>query len=486
MNISKNQIFNIFLIILLIVDFGYSYYQYSQSAIDGDFPAIVSGSGNYEKVMEDPLGFAALSGEKYAATNRYSAHAFMSYHFKFFPKFLQNFVSPIDSLFLAIAITKLLVHILFLGVLSYFVSGFFNFRTDYMLYAAVLISPLIHYGGEYFMYFQIIDPAITYVMFYTLPIALTLLFLLPFYKLLVLGKISNSPVFIIGWIVLAIVLSLFGPLTSPILILAVGITFIHLILKNFYQANSPDPFMRLLNSFKKIPTTVLIIFPITLLAALYSMYIGTKNTENEWYPTPLTERFSKLWEGINVVFMDFDSGVPYLLIVIIFNFILLYIFYRHHHRLYFKLVFFLTVFCILYIVMLPLGGYREYRPVILRRDTLLPVLCIIFFFWASSSLIIVRNLKGFRKLIPLIIIIPLLYHYTITDLVTEAKGNNKRCQKEHLHILAESTSDCVTLKKNCFLAGWSFINRCEDSVAAALLFHYYNITPKVIHYKFDE
>ncbi|PZR24286.1 MAG: hypothetical protein DI539_01020 [Flavobacterium psychrophilum] len=484
MNFGKKLLY-LLLALLLFADIAYSCYQYSKSTIDGDFPALVLGVSPYDKVLEDPLGFSALAGEKYAATNRFTAHAVMSGYFKTVPFILQSVVSPIESVHLSIVIAKLTIHILLLFLLSYYVSGWINFKWKYILIAAILITPLFQTEEKFITYLPLIDIAITYTMFYALPMAALLIFYLPYYNHFVKGNdMVSSKLFITGWIFFALLLSFFGPLTAPVIILSNIIIFPYLLWKNFDNYDKSNFIVRLWNSINKINKSVLI----TLLSAgffsLYSMHIGTNNSENG-EPTPLSERYSLLLKGIKKVFFSVGSGVPYILVSAIICTVVVYILYKKEYPKYFQILVFLLIFSILYILLLPLGGYRFYRPLILRRDTLTPVLCIIFFCWSASTMILLLRLAGLKKIFPVALASVLIVFYTKKD-INLHENPKLACEIETMKKVAASKEDCILLERNCELTRWSFNTDCKESENSAMLLEYYNIIPRKIYFHYPE
>jgi hypothetical protein len=284
----------------------------------------------------------------------------------------------------------------------------------------------------------------------------------------------------------AVAIALFGPLPAPIILITVTLIFSHLIVKNFGRKYNPDPVMRLWKAVTSINRTVLTLLSFAAVTSIYSLYIGTKNSENDVSPIALEERFSKLIQGINDAFFTINSGFVYIMAALVLNLVLLYVLYRPKYRLYFKVVFFLTLFCLMYVFFLPFGGYRWYRPLILRRDTLTPVLCVIFFCWGTSSVFLINNFRGIKKAIPLLYIIPVMFFYTKKDIITKSARPATECEKASIEILAKSTENCVKLEKNCLVASWIFNTECQQSAYPTAMFEYYNITSKKVYFYFDE
>ena len=70
---NKNN-FYIFILYFLIY-FGFSFYQYYETMLDGDLLAVVLPTEPYKKVLADPLGTSViLNHEIYNVPNRFFAH----------------------------------------------------------------------------------------------------------------------------------------------------------------------------------------------------------------------------------------------------------------------------------------------------------------------------------------------------------------------------------------------------------------------------
>lgn len=482
MNFLKKQLIYIVLILLVLADLSYSCYQYSNSYIDGDFSGIVLAVPPYDKVLEDPLGISIFNGETYAATNRFTAHAVMAGYFRTVPFLLQNIFSPIDSVYISIIAAKLMIHALLLLLVSYYVAAWNGFKWKYILISYILIAPLFQTEGSYFMHMAAIDLCITYTMYYALPMIFLLLFYLPFYRFFVTGYISNRKVFTISWILFSLILAFFGPLTSPIILVANLIIFVYLTIKGQFRINEANLLKKLWYTVKTINSTVFTILLFAGLFSLYSMYVGTKNTENG-VPISLNERYTLLFKGINEVFFSIESGIIYIFVATIITLASSYILYRKEYSRYFNLVFLLLVFSVIYIFLLPLGGYRIYRPVILRRDTHLPILVIIYFYWSTSSILLLKKLTGIKKAFPFALAAIIIIFYTKADFSLKNKFYNPM-EKECISDVAKSTEDCILLEPNFPIAQWQFNTECEKSENAATLLEFYNITPRKIYFHY--
>jgi len=231
-------------------------------------------------------------------------------------------------------------------------------------------------------------------------------------------------------------------------------------------------------------SVIIILSCATVILSLYSLYIGTKNIENG-EPMALGERYKVLLKGIIEVFFKKESGVMYIFFGVLFNLSLLYSLCRNDYQKYFRLVFLLLAFCAIYIALLPLGGYRGYRPLILRQDTSLPVLIILFYIWATSGIFLVKRIPRNYKAYPLGVIVFTCFFYTITDMQMPTVFSID-AERQFMERAAASKIDCVPLERWAPVASWGFNSKCEDGENVAALLFYYHITPRKIYLYYPE
>jgi hypothetical protein len=224
-NLKKNKIMNeriinTILIIFLLADFSYSFNQYYHSALDGDMANIIVPAEGYSHVLKDPFGLGPLlEGERYAGPNRFFSHWTMRNYMLYTPKFLQNFVSPITSLYLSTALFKGSLHIAFVLLLAGFVNKFKSVFTINFLIACSLIAPLLQYGG-FNGQMAIVDTSTTYAFFYAFPLVLLLLFLIPLYTKVYLKEVFKmSMIQTVGFYLVLVVWAFSGPIIPPVLLL---------------------------------------------------------------------------------------------------------------------------------------------------------------------------------------------------------------------------------------------------------------------------
>jgi hypothetical protein len=210
MKLKRNII--ILLMLFLIADISFSFVQYFNTPLYGELDGCVLPNKNVQKVFDHPLGFKALAtGERYLNPNRYFSHMPLSVYFKNVPFWLQSFLSPIDSVYAASAIAKLLTQIVFLFALAWFISEDKKLFTQKVLIALVILAPLIQING-YYSRMSIIDRSVLYTFFYGIPLTLLMILLMYLYR--VMENKYRMPF----WVFLLILpFTLMLPLSSPLI-----------------------------------------------------------------------------------------------------------------------------------------------------------------------------------------------------------------------------------------------------------------------------
>lgn len=461
---KKNNIFIILAMTIFILDLCYSIKQYQAIKIDGDFAQIVLPSEWYGKVLKDPFGkLAIFDGERYQATNRFTAHFIMRTYFYNAPLFLQNFFSPIESLYLSVTIAKTFIHIAFLFLIAYYSSILIGFNLRNLILGIAISTPFLINGGLYEYYLGFNDKAITYSMFYTLPLIWLMFYYLPIYKKVYLKNEQISVMTIIIYIPLTFLIVLSGPLVAP-LILLINFTFFTI---SFFK-------IKVINKFKI--SNVQIFYIIGIIFSLYSIYLGTFNVENDGCKLNVIDRYNALFSGLYQILFMIRYGVLFLYVLIILNLFWLKM-YKIPTPIYsILLVFFLI--SIMYLALLPLGGCRDYRPNIIRRDTLLPILVILLFFITTTSLYLIKN----KKYLFLIIWFIFSFVFWKSDVFPYDYDSNI-LEKKNLVQLSHSTDSCVLLNENFPVFSWNNYYDCNESYVSSQLIFHYKISPRVILYK---
>lgn len=415
----------------------------------------------YSRVLQDPFGLSAVfGGEKYGAPNRFFVHWFMSAYFKNVPAFLQNFINPIASVYLSCALLKAVVQVLIGWMLAAYVSGTAKPARRGFLLAAILIFPLFQ-NADYRGTMGVIDGSVTYTCFYALPLGLLLLFFWPFVRAFRSGQRLQLPLFQkIMLAALAVVLALSGPLVAPVVLMVC-------LLIGWSG----------LGQFSKIANTNFLPLVFFGVLCIYSLYLGTFNVEGEAATVPIWERYARLPEGIfNQI--SLRLGLPLLLGLVAINAVFLKKQKSEDATRILKILKWLALFCLLFILLLPLGGYREYRPNIIRRDTILPVLlCLMFCFCLTTSFLLKNLPQKFRKWYAAVIVLVLAI-YTAADINPKIFTQNQ-CERDALKQIAASSDKVVKLDADCTVLAWHKITAPEASEWNAHLLQIWGVTEEV-------
>lgn len=387
---KKRKILYLFLLFFLLGDFSYSFLQYYHTSLDGDMAAGIVPAKDVQKIFDDPFGFTAITKDKpHANPNRYFSHLFFRDYFQTIPLLVQKFSNPVESIYISCAIIKLLIQVLIIYLLAIAITKTTSLFSLDLLTAAALIAPLFQADG-YNRYMGIIDKSITYTFFYALPLMLLLLFYIQFYVPIYLKKKNRlGPVSKISAVLLTIILPFSGPLIPGVIVIISLLGFIYYYRSSRFHFNLKNLF----RVFRKIPKTVLLYFgPVTVLS-IYSLFLGTYNSTYHTDMIPIMERYLRLPAGLYFQFTQ-KLAFPLLFIFIAVNiFFIKKHFYTKEGREIITISKWIGIFALIYILLLPLGGYRPYRPNILRYDTIMPLtLCIIYLF-VRTSFFILRNVK---------------------------------------------------------------------------------------------
>ncbi len=462
------------LLLFLLSDVAYSFYQHSQTYLDGDIANIVMPSPSYNKVLTDPFGVTAMKGEMYPGPNRYFAHAGMSAYFKTVPFLFQYIDTPINSVYWAAALIKIFIQVLIISLLAGYISDK-NSNKNAFIIAAALITPLFQTTG-YNLYMGIIDRSITYNFFYALPLGLLLLYFLPFYK----EKYSDNSIF--SWmmnfalLLFMVFLSFNGPLIQAVILILCPAILLYKAYNVFKIQENVLFLKRIWLSIILIPKQLLFFFIVFCLLSLYSVYLGTFNSENLTHIIPLAERYARLPLGL---FNMLTQRIGFALFVAVFILNILIIFklkkvQESQNLLYiFKWI---AYFSLAYLLLLPLGGYRNYRPNIVRYDTFMPILLAMFFFYGKSTLFIISYLVKKKKVFYLATILIFSGIMTFADKPTKYLND---CEKAAFETISHSPKKIVALENDCKVMAWEKITDSSHSETNARLLHYWGVTKEV-------
>jgi len=470
----------IVLSLFLISDIGFSFVQHLQKPLDGDMAECILPSKQYQQIFQDPLGIKVITQDaSYPNPNRFFCYYIFSKYFKSIPIFLQSFTTPIESIYVASALAKILIQVFILLLLGFFITGKGNFFNKDSLIAMALITPLFQTNG-YRSYMGIIDPAITYAFSYALPCAWLLLFYLPFYKASYFDKKFSPNKFILAILILfTFFITLNGPLNPGVIIIISILYIIHHFKLNYSASLPASTSQRIMIALKNIPKPYLFIFSLAGILSLYSLYLGNHSSLFQDVKIPISQRYLRLPEGIYYLVSQ-KIGYPLLLIIIGINAFLIYKFYKSEEgNKILNLLKWIGMFSLFYILLLPLGGYRTYRPDIIRYDTVMPITLALIFIYGLSTIFLLKNIKNKGNYVYLILVIAFSIVYTLADKLEP--GRNK-CEKESLTRLANSKENTVFLNSDCTVMSWEKITDSTASSFNGELLQYWGVTKEVKHY----
>lgn len=463
-------------VLYVVADLVCTFVQYNRMVLDGDFTAIVLPSASYTPVLHDPFGWAVLTKQAvYAAPNRFFAHATLAAYFRVMPAWLQVVLPPIDSLYAAAALFSTVTQALLIYVLAVYASGTGRLGSDRLWLVMALLTPFFQaqgYAGE----MAIIPQAISYTFFYPWPLLLLLVWLLPFYRLAQGQPWRMSALGVVASVALAVVLAFNGPIIPGVVaVLLLGIGWYWL------RAAPGGSWLARLRAVPRQPMLLL-----GLLGALcaYSLFIGRNNAENAWTTLSLGARYQLLPMGV-LKQLTGKLGMPLLLLLCLANAYLLRRWAAptpetRRIRLVLRWV---GWFALGYVLLLPLGGYRSYRPYLLRFDSISPITLGLFFFYGLSATYLLRTLpkRGRPWYTGAVLLVAFIYANADRKLHV-ADGND--CERQALAQLAQApvATPIVQLPQACNVLSWKLITDPAQSANNAAMLDYWRVTQGPKHY----
>jgi len=242
---------------------------------------------------------------------------------------------------------------------------------------------------------------------------------------------------------------------------------------SFREANHSRSFQNFFNAFKNIPPFILFFFTFFCLVCLYSLYIGTFNAENDDNPLSIHDRYVRLPAGLYYLFTR-KLGLPLLTVMIFLNAFLIRRIDSTEAKRIISLLKWIAIFCIIYVLLLPIGGYRNYRPNIIRYDTMIPVTICMIFMYGYSTYFLLKQLSAntaWKRVYALgIVLVSLIF--TTADKPTTGKNT---CEKKALEQIVQSKEKIVHLTCDCTVMAWVKITDYHGSEANAELLKYLGI-----------
>lgn len=486
----------------LLWDLYASFSSYLSSELLGDLAPIVLPVPSYSPILNDPLGFQVLmTGEGAAGPNRFWAHFITFIYFNNIPFLLQDLgVKPIDSIYLACGILKILTQIGIMLLLCKWVIGKKSiFSADAVVLSAFICTFFFtanthHRAFDVKTSMTIIDNSIVYTIFYATSLLLLMLYLHPFLQRIwgfKENKFSIRQHILLFF--LSFVISFNGPTNSPSILLICPLILLGLWMKNFRNITVKTALLhKVITAIKMIPRGLLIHFIWVILLNLYSFYLGTFNIENLTDAPSLVTRYALLLKGF---YYDYicniyhPSPLGILLVLILINTGLVVRFVTKEKQVrYLNILYFSIVFFVIYTLLLPLGGYRSYRPSIIRYDVIMPTTLGFLWLFFYSCYLLISHFKGIAQTVYALTLMSLLVFLSIIDRVPSEPTN--QCEYSALEQFANSTEKVVALPP-CRILSWRLLkapNGGESYTTSKLLYRwqvikdkdkrYYNVSPE--------
>jgi hypothetical protein len=447
------------LFVFIVFSLSRSFKQFYVFNLDGDIAESVLPYPDIQKTFDDPTGIKTIiNNDKHLGPNRFFSHYFMYKTFREIPLFLQNFCDPVNSVYYTSAIAKSLMLIMLLFLLAVIITGSVKlFSLKFILAVAILIPFFQVNGRHLYTDIGIIDRSITYSFFYAMPLIFVLIYYLPLSLELLHNRIIKiNWILIILWTIIAIMACFSGPIFPPVILIINLLLFSHLYIKNWKVTENQTFFKKTFKTFKSMGIRAhLFLIPISFLA-LYSTFLGTFNNAFADIQLSLKELYLLLPKGIFRSF--FSTSYVIIILLLIANYLIL--FYKYKNDTQYKKIIglyrLLIIFSVIYVILLPLGGYRDCRPFILRYDTIIPITVLSLITICLGFLFILKKMlteKGasYLKITYSIVFLAVFAFFTIKNKVYVYN----ECEKSSLYTIAQSQDDIVALDYNdCSVLSW--------------------------------
>jgi len=175
---------------------------------------------------------------------------------------------------------------------------------------------------------------------------------------------------------------------------------------------------------------------------------------------PLSALYSKLPEGIYFSFTQ-KLGFPLLFLILTINTLIIHYKFRTPEGEKILNIFkWIGFFALTYILLLPLGGYRDYRPYILRYDTIMPITLSLMFIFAKTTLFILKNFSKKNKYWYILLPVFVIFIYTNSD---KPKFDKNACERNAILQIANSKEPIVKIDNNCTVLSWTIIETPQES-----------------------
>lgn len=462
-------------IFLVVGDLGYSFYQHYHFPMDGDMEESVLPRDYLLPLYQDPFGVKMIaSGEPHAAPNRFFSHYLLYKTYRTVPFGLQRVVEPLSSIYLTNALCKILMQMALLLLLCTLVCGGFRVKEPRFYLAMLLFSPLFQTCGATHS-FGLIDVSVSYAFFYALSLIFLVCCFLPFIYEEFFGRkfLSNSILRVVFYLFFCILTCFSGAVNTAIALVAI----FTLLLRHFtrYLSDKTLEKKSLWAFIKSIPKHYwLYLLPLGLLS-LYSFWLGTYNTIWKGEVLTLAERYRMLPKGFLAMFKNTAFDILFALSVL--NLAIIRIKFRQKGSAAIKIFLWMNVFALLYMALLPFGGYRPYRPYIIRYDVIIAVSFLYIFYLVYSTMFLMENLPQQRARI-LYLAGCLLFMAYFTAIDIPLKWTNDR-EVAAIRKIQESSEVPVVLTEPATVVSWLPTYSVEESRNASEMLYLWRITDTV-------
>ena len=231
---------------------------------------------------------------------------------------------------------------------------------------------------------------------------------------------------------------------------------------------------------RRLPWRVLLLWGWLGALCVYSLYLGRNNTENlSTTIRSLSEHYHLLPTGVRRTLAN-HLGMPLLVLGCLANVQLIRRLLpasAETQRIR-QLLRWLGLFALVYVLLLPLGGYRSYRPYILHHDLVLPItVSLVIFYGLSASCLLGQLSARSRRWYALAtVVVACIYLNADRHLYAEESGN--RPERRALALLAHAgPGPVVRLPESCTVLTWDPVTEPLSSLTSAGLLAYWRVTP---------
>ena len=467
------RVLYIFCVVAILGDTIYSYVQHYNEPLDGDMGESVLPLDYIQTLYHDPFGVKMLiDNEPHAAPNRYFSHHLMYDIYRTLPFALQRFTDPIHSIYHTNAICKTVMQLLLVLLLSGIACGGFRFKKLRFVITCLFFCAIMQTQG-FTRSIGLISPSITYSFFYALPLIFLILYLLPFiFKEFYNCDLIRNKYLLILYSALFLVLSCFSGAINTAVSLVATLTLLMRYFYNFHRQNGS-----LRKSLASMPKHYYgFLLPLGILS-LYSLFISTFNTM--WSDAiTLGERYALLPKGFMNMFISGNGGFGLLFVLTTANYLIIRYMSYGEGKAKLSLFHWILVFSAIYIIFLPFGGYRPYRPLIIRYDSVLPVSCLFIFYYVYSSVfLLARPFKKAKMRLPYQIwTLSVIIFFFLYDTPRTSRNDMEMAAMREI---ALSENDIVPLTcERSRVVSWKAPSTPDESETAGRLLYLWKVTDK--------